>query len=155
MMDDGGIFAAVYPSLRAFAAVVRPPDVDPDDLVQEALARTLRQTTLSALDDPSRFLRRVVLNLASSHRRSFARRAERAHLAVPLGVDSLDQYASDLGELFRLPPDQRAVIYLAVVEGLGHDAIGEQLGITAPASRARLSRGLKQLRIELRAEEEV
>ena len=34
-------------------------------------------------------------------------------------------------------------------------AVAEQLGISPEASRARLSRGLKQLRIELRAEEEV
>src|SRR5579871_4146878 len=39
--DDAEVFAAVYPGLRRFAAVVASTTVDPDDLVQEAVARAL------------------------------------------------------------------------------------------------------------------
>ena len=48
-----------------------------------------------------------------------------------------------------MPPDQRAVLYLHLVEGLDHAEVGRLLDISAEASRARLSRGLKQLRIAL------
>lgn len=42
MIDDGGAaFAELYEPLRRFAAVVRSRDMDADDLVQEALVRTL------------------------------------------------------------------------------------------------------------------
>ena len=51
-MDDAGIFEELHPALRRFAAVVGGPTVEPDDLVQEALARTLRTTRLTDLDEP-------------------------------------------------------------------------------------------------------
>ena len=41
--DDGALFARLYPGLRRFAAVCGSFDTDPDDLVQEAVARTLRR----------------------------------------------------------------------------------------------------------------
>lgn len=45
-------------------------DVEPDDLVQEALARVLRKGPISDLDNPLAFLRKTILNLASNQRRS-------------------------------------------------------------------------------------
>lgn len=36
------LIAELYPSLRRFASAVRPPGEDGNDLVQEALLRTLR-----------------------------------------------------------------------------------------------------------------
>lgn len=152
-MDDSEVFAAVHPALRRFAAVVRPADLDVDDLLQEALARTLRRGPLSDLDDPLTYLRRVVANLASSHRRSFVRRASARRRARAGASSAPDAYSSDLADLLRLPPGQRAVLYLHVVEGLSHGEIAAHLGITPEASRARLSRGLRQLRIELREQE--
>lgn len=152
-MDDSEIFALVFPALRRFAAVVRPPDLDVDDLLQEALSRTLRATSLRDLDDPLVYLRRVVVNVASSHRRAFARSVSvRLRLRSAPGFTS-DHYGSDLSELLRLPVSQRVVLYLNIVEGLTHDEVANHLSITAEASRARLSRGLRQLRIELSSQE--
>jgi DNA-directed RNA polymerase specialized sigma24 family protein len=39
---DARLVREIYVALRRFASVVAPPGIDPDDLVQEALARRLR-----------------------------------------------------------------------------------------------------------------
>ena len=73
--DDGaGEFAKLYEPLRRFASVVRSPDMDADDLVQEALVRTLALQPLAELDDPAAYLRTVIVRLASNQRRTAGRR---------------------------------------------------------------------------------
>lgn len=55
MLPDGEhqLIAELYPSLRRFASAVRPPGEDGNDLVQEALLRTLRsKVSLMGLDNP-------------------------------------------------------------------------------------------------------
>ncbi len=146
------LFAQLYPSLRRFAAVVKPPEVDTDDLVQEALLRTLALRPLSELDDPAAYLRRTIVNLSSNQRRWLARR--RGAIAR-LGADSPDEtrYPSDLQDLLRLKPADRAALYLAVVEDRGYDDVADVLGCSEAAARARVSRALRRLRVQL--EEEV
>lgn len=153
MIDDATLFAELHPALRRFAGAVRPAGVDADDLVQEALARTLRRARLADLDDPLVYLRRVVMNLATSHRRTGASRSAIRSRLGPPEDGSVDHHSADLADLMRVPPDQRAVLYLHIVEGASHSEIADLLDITPEASRARLSRGLRQLRIELREEE--
>jgi len=70
---DPGIFVDLYPYLRRFAAVVGPMEVDPDDLVQDAIERTLKRQPLTTLENPRAYLSKTILNLASNHRRSMAR----------------------------------------------------------------------------------
>jgi RNA polymerase sigma factor (sigma-70 family) len=154
-MDDDEVFAEVVPGLRRFAAVVCPPDRDLDDLLQEALVRTLRQGPLSERDEPLPYLRRVVANLAADHRRAFVRRRAKRHMARPTADSEVhhDDHVSDLDELRSLPVAQRAVVYLVVVEGLSHREVAHHLGISVESSRSRLSRGLHQLRLDHRTEE--
>ena len=68
------LITALYPALRRIAAVAGSVDIEPDDLVQEALVRTLRKGNISNLDDPLAFLRKTIVNLASNQRRSLGRR---------------------------------------------------------------------------------
>ena len=118
------LLARIYPSLRRFAAVVAPPEVAPDDLVQDALVGLLRRGPVSDLDDPGAYLRRSMLNLASNHRRGLGR-ARRA--ITRLGADSLsaalDHYPSDLDHLGALRPEARAVLFMQHVEGMSSQAI--------------------------------
>lgn len=58
-------------------------DVEPDDLVQEALVRTLRKGPISDLDNPLAYLRTTIANLASNQRRSLGR--EEGGARSPLG----------------------------------------------------------------------
>lgn len=150
---DEVLFAELYPSLRRFAAVVRPPDVDPDDLVQEALARLLVADSLARCENPGAYLRRTILNLASNQRRSYSRwRNAMARTSASGSESALSVYPSDLGDLARLGAVDRAVLYLSIVDGLPYAEVGALLGMRATAVRARASRALRRLRVELKSE---
>jgi DNA-directed RNA polymerase specialized sigma24 family protein len=148
-VDDETVLAGIYPELRRFAGAVAPPDVDPEDLLQEALARTIRRTALAALDRPDVYLRTVLVRLAANHRRGWARARARLAAIGPPSNGSFDTYPSDLDELARLPAETRAVLWLRVVEQRSYAEIAEILGATEASSRARASRGIRQLRHDL------
>jgi len=147
-MDDDALFAELYPRLRRFAAAIAAVDIDPDDLVQEAVARTLRKGPLCDLDDAALYLRRAVLNLTRNQHRDTTRRAnilERTRLAI----DHTDVYPSDFTDLSGLTVDQRAVLFLRFVENQSTGDIARMLDLTENAVRARASRAIKTLRIDL------
>lgn len=147
--SDATSFAEIYPALRRFASVVADLDMDPDDLVQDALASTLRRHALHELDQPLAYLKRSIVNTASNHRR----RSSRLRRLLPRLASenhSTDVYPSDLSALDELAPLDRAVVFLADVEGDPFDRIATELGMTAAAVRKRASRARKQLRKSLR-----
>lgn len=143
-------FGQIYPALRRFAAVVADADMDPDDLVQEALARALRTGSFQDLSDPLAYLRQAVLNLRSNERRRRARaRSHRTGLGLPATQD--ETYPSDLTDLLQLQPRDRAVLYLHEVEDMTYQAIAELMDEKeatvrgrATAARRRLRRGLEE-----------
>ncbi len=144
-LSDFQIFERLYPALRRFAAVVADIDVDPDDLVQEALAATLRRHDLSEIRQPAAYLKQAIVNAAVGHRR----RAGRFRLLLPrLAGEAAtdDHYPSDLSILDRLQPTDRAVIVLADVEGLPYAVIADELGLTVGAVKKRVSRSRRELR---------
>jgi RNA polymerase sigma factor (sigma-70 family) len=147
-MDDDRLFAELAGDLRRLARAVRPPDVDADDLVQEALVRALRRGPLCELDQPAAYLARAVVNLARDHRRSFSRRRRLAPLVARSASATEDDYPSDLADLLAVDPGDRAVLWLRVVEGRSHAEVAAILDITPGASRTRLSRALARLRVE-------
>jgi len=141
---------AEYASLRRFAAVVGSADTDPDDLVHDAFVRVLKRG-IDRIDDLHAYLRRTVLNIAANDRRRHARRRRAmARTHVEEGVAAA--YFSDAADLLRLPPEVRAVLWLAEVERWPYADIGLLLGCTEEAARARASRGRRQLRLELAGE---
>lgn len=150
---DDAVFAALYPALHRFAAAVRPPELAADDLVQEALVRTLAVRPLAECDDPGAYLRTVIVRLASNHRRSLGRRG-RALARLDATEASPPEYPSDLDDLRRLPPEDRAVLYLVVVERRAYADAAQVLGTSEAAARARASRALRRLRVELTSERE-
>ena len=147
---DAALFAEAYPALRRLAAVVAPLDLDPDDLLQEAVARTLRAGPLHRLDHPVAYLRQTMVHLASNHNRSKGRerRANGRHEATH-DADPPTDYPSDLAVLDHLDAEDRAAVYLADVERLPFDEVARILGITAVAARARTSRARRRLRTAL------
>lgn len=115
--DDDQLFAEAYPALRRFAAVVAPLDLDPDDLLQEAVARALQLGPLARLDHPAAYLKRSMVNLAANHNRSRGReRRATARLEAVPATESRPAYPSDLTDLDQLEPADRAALYLAEVE---------------------------------------
>jgi RNA polymerase sigma-70 factor (ECF subfamily) len=144
---DRVLVAGLYQPLRRFAGVVGRPDIDPDDLVQEAFVRTLRTRRLDELDDPGAYLRRVILNVAWSQRRRFGRARRMLDMleaSTPVVTDPT--YPSDVAELYRLGPKQRAVMFLHDVEGFSFEEVAEMLGMTSSAARMTASRGRRRLR---------
>jgi DNA-directed RNA polymerase specialized sigma24 family protein len=148
---DDDLFAQLYPSLRRLAAVVRPPEEDPDDLVQEALVRALALRPLAEFDDAGAYLRTAIVRLASTHRRRLGRQ-RRAYQRLVAGGDGHADYPSDLDDLRRLGVRDRAVLYLSLVEGRPYWEIANALGSSEEAVRARASRALRRLRTDLRQE---
>ena len=152
-VGDDALFAAIYPGLRRFAAATGPMEVDPDDLVQEAVARTLRRHCLSELDEPAAYLRRVIVNLASNHRRGLARWRAALPRMGRQDDGAAPEYSSDLADLLRLPSQTRAVLYLVEVEGCSYAEAATTLGTTEEAARARALRGRRQLRMDIEGEQ--
>jgi RNA polymerase sigma factor (sigma-70 family) len=150
--EESRIFAELYPSLRRFAAVVGPIETDPDDLLQEAVVRTLRHHHLDELEHPEAYLRRAIVHLASNERRRFAiRRAALPRLAAG-ATTATDDYPSDLQDLRHVPPNERAALYLSEVEGYRHREVARALGCSEAAARKRTMRARRRLAVALTEE---
>ena len=150
--DECGLIRELYPSLRRFAAVVRPPEVEPDDLLQEALYQVLRRGPLTDLVNPTAYLRRAMANLAANHRRLLGR-GRLALVRYGPGQPVVPEYPSDVSELLRLPPRSRAALYMRAVEGRSYLEIAECLGCSEGAARAVEGRARRKLRAVLTEEE--
>jgi len=149
--DDGARFEALYPALRRFAGAIRPQGVDPDDLLQEALARTLAVRSLASIEEPLAYLRTAMTRVASNMARGARRSDARLRREVPTG-DVVDVYPSDLDDLMRTAPRARAVLFLTVIENHTYREAAEIVGCSEGAARQAASRALRTLRAEVRGE---
>lgn len=148
---DREVIRDLYPSLCRFAAIVAPPEIEPEDLVQESLYRALRRGGLAELEHPSAYLRRAILNQVSNQRRT-AGRLRRALSRMNPEAGSNDCYPSDVQDLLRLPPQSRAVMFMREVEGRSYAEIAIAIGCREATARATATRARRRLR-ELLAEE--
>lgn len=143
--SDEDLIRDLYPGLRRFAAVVAPPDADPNDLVQEVLVRALRRGPLTRFDHPGAYLRRALLNEAAGLRRRFVRRRTAlARLGPPRSPQP--DYVWEVEELLGLPPKERAVLYLNVIEGRPFEEIAGMIGGSAASLRMTATRARRRLR---------
>lgn len=150
---DAGLFRVLYPGLRRFAAAVSPNEMDPDDVVQEAVARALARGPLSDLQNPSAYLRTTIVRLASNERRRLGRwRRARARVGAVDEAAAADSPLSDLDDLSRLNATDRALLYLTVVEDLTLREAAEIVGCSEGAARMRRHRALRSLRDALERE---
>lgn len=146
------LIAELYPSLRRFASAVRPPGEDGNDLVQEALLRTLRRKgSLTGLDNPGAYVRRTIANLAKDQQRSEVRRRT-AWSKLGTETHESPHYSWELEELRTVAPKSRAVLYLRIIEGWPYADIGEMLGCSQVSARVAASRGKRQLEAALSKE---
>jgi RNA polymerase sigma-70 factor (ECF subfamily) len=140
--------------LRKFAAVTAPSDLEPDDLLQEALVAVLRKHRLSDLDHPAAYLRKTIVNCAIGHNRRMGRRRLAMNRYVASAeVASTPDYPSDLAELYRLSPRERAALYLHEVQGYHFSEIANMLGCSESAAKKAGSRARQHLAAALSAEE--
>lgn len=141
---DDGWFGALYPQLHRVACVAAPADVDPDDLVQDALVNYLRLDNPDIVHSPRAFLTTTIVNLAANERRSWSRRRS-AVARMSASGHARDNFPSDLADLLALPPRERAVLYLHHVDGLPYDEVAELVGCTPAAARKAAQRGRRRL----------
>ena len=146
VQTDASLFASLYPSLRQFAAVTGSVDQEPDDLVQEAVARTLRSHRLVDLDDAGAYLRRAIVNLAANRRRSVMRWRVAVARLDRVDEAQLAEYGSDLEDLLKLAPNDRALLFMVEVEGHSYAEAADVLGTTEEAARTRAARARRRLR---------
>ncbi len=146
--EERELIARLYPDLRKIAGVAGSVDVEPDDLVQEALVRVMRKRNIAELDNPLAYLRRTIVNLASNRRRSLARRSK---ALARLGTEDgwLPAYPADVEAILDLPPKQRAILYLVEVEGVPYAEAADQMGMTPAAARTLANRARKAARANL------
>jgi RNA polymerase sigma-70 factor (sigma-E family) len=141
---------------RRFAAVLIGDQTRGDDLVQEVLVRAhARWRRIGSMDRPELYVRKMILNeFLSSRRRTWwlvpagsgtdiDQRVTPDHAASQADRDAL------LGELGKLPAQQRAVLVLRYYEGLSDGRIAELLGLAPGTVRGYASRALAALRIEM------
>ncbi len=149
--EDGALFEALYPALRRFAAAIRPEGIDADDLLQEALARTLAVRSLASIEEPAGYLRTTMIRVASNLTRG-ARRSDARTRKERVTDEAVDVYPSDLDDLMHTPPRARAVLFLTVIEKLSYREAAEIVGCSEQAARQIASRALKALRAEVGAD---
>ena len=144
----------VHP-LRAYLTRLAGSAALADDLAQEAYCRLLQARVPSDEDGRRRYLFRIGTNLCHDHWRRARRDGERTDPVlepVDEGAEHRLQVSSDVGTVFRtLKPRQRALLWLAYVEGMRHREIAEVLGVTRLSVRPLLARARREMAKRLRA----
>jgi RNA polymerase sigma-70 factor (ECF subfamily) len=124
-----------------------------EDLTQEAFADAAAALSRSTAPTSMRgWLFAVAERRAvdEHRRRQRAARVVDMLLALPGAVDE-DEGGDAEAALRKLPPAQRQIIALRIVEGRTYGEIARTLGCNEAACKMRLSRALRRLRNELRA----
>jgi RNA polymerase sigma-70 factor (ECF subfamily) len=144
---------AEIPKLRRYARALTRDEAAADDLVQERLVRALAKQHLFQGGNLRAWLFTVLHNQYVNK----VRRAVREGAVVEISEDEplltrapnqgsgLELRDLDRG-LARLPPEQRAVILLIGLEGMGYEEAAEIIGVPVGTVRSRLSRGREMLR---------
>jgi RNA polymerase sigma-70 factor, ECF subfamily len=142
------------PRLRRYARVLLRSDVDADDLVQDCVMRALSRTHLW---QEGTDLRAWLFTMLHNQFVNGVRRSARQGWSVE--VSELDEETHqiptqdkrlELRDLDRalalLPEEQKDVILLMGLEGMGYKAAAEVVGVPVATVRPRLSRGRDGLR---------
>jgi len=118
-----------------------------DDLTQESFCRIYQVPDHELADGSERaYLFRIATNLTNDHFRRSSR--VRRYVASLLGPATIDdpRAAHEMQALFqRLRPRERALLWLAHVEGYSHQETAEILGLKPASIRVLLSRARKRL----------
>ncbi len=141
--------AAEVPRLRRFARVLMRPADAADDLVQETVLRAISARHQFETGTNLRAWLFVILRNARNaelRRRRGVTATEEIQQGVSGGQEERQQMRDVAAAFLRLPPQQREVLWLVVVEGVDHAEAARVLGIPLGTVRSRLSRARTALR---------
>jgi RNA polymerase sigma-70 factor (sigma-E family) len=154
--DFHELYESEYIGLVHLATVLTGERVIAEELVQEAFLRAhQRWGRVGTYERPGAWVRRVVLNLATSRRRQVA--AE-VRLLARLGRTSSGEEGEGTDDEFwrlvrRLPRRQAQVVALHYMDDLATSEIAEVLGVAEGTVRATLHQARQQLARRLGQEE--
>lgn len=143
--------ADLLPELRAFARFLAGTKAEADDLVQEALARTLHSLNNHAeIGELRPWCFGVVRNVFHEHLRARRREETRLKQHATAEVTPAAQEASsevrDLSQqLQALSPLLREALILVGAQGLSYDEAARICGVPPGTVKARVSRARRQL----------
>ena len=154
---DEAAFAAFYArtsrALRAYVYRVVGNASEVDDIVQEAFLRMLRADVLADNEEHlRRYLYRVASNLIVDRWRR--RRHEEGEDLMPEPVTPRPRYEDDASvasTFAELKARDRALLWLAYVEGESHEEIAASLGVGRRGVKVMLFRARRRLRDLLQA----
>ncbi len=159
--DRGGeafaeFVAGSLPALLRFGHVLTGSPQEAEDLVQEALAKSLRRWRWIRADNPMAYTRRVMINTHLTRWRRWGSRVRLGDVPEAAADDAGLRRGEDWDALRRglalVPPRQRAVLVLRYLEDLPDPAIAALLGCSPGTVRSHAARGLATLRPLLAAE---
>jgi RNA polymerase sigma-70 factor (ECF subfamily) len=143
--------AGLLPDLRAFARFLAGTKTEADDLVQEALARTLQSLdNVAEIAELRPWCFAILRNVFHEHLRT--RRREEARLKQQVATEAVpatQEMSSDFQDLARrlraLPPLLREALILVGAQGLSYDEAARICGVPPGTMKARVSRARRQL----------
>jgi RNA polymerase sigma-70 factor, ECF subfamily len=162
MSDFAQLLEAEIPRLRRYARALTRDASRADDMVQSCL---LRAVAKQHLWQPGTDLRAWLFTILHNQNVNYVRRSVREGVTIPLEdvapaltAASNVEASLELRDLelaiARLPQEQRQVILLVGLEGMGYEEAAKILGIPVGTVRSRLSRGRDSLRALLDIKDE-
>ena len=141
-------YATHYASLVRLASATTMSVPLAEEIVQDAFLSAFRHW--SRIDSPEAWLRRAVVNRSTSWvRRQMTERRLAPHVSDRDALHVESEGAPILEALKRLPPRQRAVMFLKYYEDLTEQEIATSLGCAVGTVKSRLNRAREAIRKEL------
>ena len=144
-------YRATASGLRSYIRRVSGDSAAADDILQEAYIRLL--TVRLVPEGRKSYLYRTATNLVIDHQRARNRRERWLWFAArkPEAADSGLELSSDIERLFaQIDARERALLWLAYVEGADHREIAGILGLKANSIRVLLFRARRKMEMILR-----
>lgn len=117
-----------------------------DDLLQKTFFRFLRSNPAIADEDHLRnYVFKTATNLVFDHFREMKRHREQTFDAVAAPSAGVELRHDMMRVFAELKPQERALLWLAHVEGSSHEEIGEALGVKTKSVKVLLFRARKRL----------
>lgn len=143
------LYDRIAPALRAYVLRICGEADLADDVVQDVFVKYLR-TPLPDMDESATkaYLYRIATNLVTDHWRRRERERKWSWKAIfrKPAEAQLDQHSDMARQFGRLAPRERALLWLAYVEGFDHEEIARVLKVRPKSIRVMLFRARKKLR---------
>lgn len=155
MEEIHGMIVEQIPHLRRYARALLRDPIEADDLVQDCLTRAMERLHLW---QPGSNLRAWLFAILHNQHVNQARRRSNRPDGVAMGPEHDDRQAiaatQESGVVLRdmaraldqLPDDQRHVLVLVGLEGLGYREAADIVGVPVGTVMSRLNRGRRKLR---------